>query len=151
MLETILFHMIFSFISSVTFGVLCNVPRKSLISGGLIGMIGWMGYWGLSSNGVGVFLSSLCCSLLLAYAGQIAAHLFKKPLTVFFVPGLVPVVPGITFYEGFKKLLLNEYEQSFYVFLDVAYCAVGITCGLVIASIVFRFTAAPLFQYGNKH
>ena len=151
MIGTILLHMIFSFISSVTFGVLCNVPRRSLIAGGVIGMIGWMGYWGLSSNGVGVFLSSLCCSLLLAYAGQVAAHLFKKPLTVFFVPGLVPVVPGITFYEAFKKLLLNEYEQSFYVFLDVAYCAVGITCGLVIASIIFRFTAAPLFQYVQKN
>ena len=143
--------MIFSFISSITFGVLCNVPRRSLIAGGVIGMIGWMGYWGLSSNGIGVFLSSLFCSLLLAYAGQIAAHLFKKPLTVFFVPGLVPVVPGITFYEAFKKLLLNEYTQSFYVFLDVAYCAVGITCGLVIASIIFKSTAAPLLQYTRKN
>ena len=149
MFGTILMHMIFSFISSVTFGVLCNVPRRSLIAGGIIGTIGWMGYWGLSSNGVGVFLSSLCCSLLLAYAGQIAAHLFKQPLTIFFVPGLVPVVPGITFYEGFKKLLLNEYEQSFYVFLNVVYCAVGITCGLVIASIIFRFTTAPLFRLRN--
>ena len=56
MFGTILMHMIFSFISSVTFGVLCNVPRRSLIAGGIIGTIGWMGYWGLSSNGVGVFL-----------------------------------------------------------------------------------------------
>lgn len=146
MIGMIFLHMIGSFLSSITFAVLCNVPRKSLFVGGLVGMIGWMGYWGLSTNGVGIFLSSLCCSLLLAFAGQIASRIFKMPLTVYFVPGLVPVVPGITFYEGFRSLLLHEYEQSFFVFLDVAYCAVGITCGLMIAGIVFKFTVAPFIR-----
>ncbi|MFS0780238.1 threonine/serine exporter family protein [Bacillus sp. 1P06AnD] len=143
MIGTVLLHMIFSFISTITFAVLCNVPKKSIIPGGIIGMIGWMGFWGLSSNGVGIFVSSFVCALLLAFSSQVAATLFKKPMTVYFVPGLVPVVPGITFYNGFRDLLLKEYKESVFVFLDVAYSAVGIVCGLVVSAIIFRFLVVP--------
>ena len=30
--------------------------------------------------------------------------------------------------------------------IDIAYCAVGITCGLMIAGIIFRFTVAPFIR-----
>lgn len=146
MITSILFNMFFSFLSSVTFAVLCNVPRKSLIPGGIVGMIGWLGYWGLHSAGSGVFISSFVCSLLLAFVGQIAATWFKMPLTVFYIPGFVPVVPGITFFEGFRGILLDEYVHSALVFLDVLYSAVGIASGLVIADIIFRFTVVPFLK-----
>ena len=41
----LLYHFVFSFISSVSFAVICDVPRKTLVTGGIIGAIGWCGYW----------------------------------------------------------------------------------------------------------
>ena len=41
----LLYHFVFSFISSVSFGIICDVPRKTLVTGGIIGAIGWCGYW----------------------------------------------------------------------------------------------------------
>ena len=35
----LLYHFIFSFISSVSFGIVCDVPRKTLVTGGIIGAI----------------------------------------------------------------------------------------------------------------
>jgi uncharacterized membrane protein YjjB (DUF3815 family) len=137
-MNQILFHMVFSFLSSISFAVICNVPRKSIPIGGLVGMCGWMGYWILSSAGYGVFLSSVACSLLLAFAGQISARIFKMPLTVFYVPGLVPIVPGITAFQAFRLLTLQDYHGALIGFLNVGYCAVGIAVGLVISDIIFK-------------
>jgi uncharacterized membrane protein YjjB (DUF3815 family) len=137
-LNQILFHMIFSFLSSISFAVICNVPRKSIPIGGLVGMCGWMGYWILSTGGYGIFLSSVVCSLLLALAGQISARIFKMPLTVFYVPGLVPIVPGITAFQAFRLLILQDYNGALIGFLNVGYSAVGIAIGLVISDIIFK-------------
>lgn len=137
-MNQILIHMVFSFLSSISFAVICNVPRKSIPIGGLVGMCGWMGYWILSTEGYGVFLSSIVCSLLLAFAGQISARIFKMPLTVFYVPGLVPIVPGITAFQAFRLLTLQDYDGALIGFLNVGYCAVGIAIGLVLSDILFK-------------
>ncbi|QFK71099.1 threonine/serine exporter [Pradoshia sp. D12] len=137
-MNQILIHMVFSFLSSISFAVICNVPRKSIPIGGLVGMCGWMGYWILSTEGYGVFLSSIVCSLLLAFAGQISARIFKMPLTVFYVPGLVPIVPGITAFQAFRLLTLQDYDGALIGFLNVGYCAVGIAIGLVVSDILFK-------------
>ena len=137
-MSNLVFHMVFSFLSSISFAIICNVPKRSIPMGGIVGMLGWMGYILLSMNGYGVFLASVVCSLLLAFAGQIAARIFKMPLTIFYVPGLVPIVPGISAFQAFRHLTLNDYHAAAMGFLNVGYCAIGIACGIVISDILFN-------------
>lgn len=150
MITDILFNMSIAFISSITFGIISDVPRKSIITGGCIGTLGWMGYWLLNSNGMGVFGSSFACSLLLAFAGQIAARIYKMPLTVFYVPGLVPVVPGITSYHAFRSFILGSYPEAFMEFLNVGFCAVGIASGIVVSDILFRILIFTIRQFSKE-
>ena len=142
----LLYHFVFSFISSVSFAVICDVPRKTLVTGGVIGAIGWCGYWEMWSHGQSVFMSSLVCSLLLANTSQICAIKFKNPLTVYFVPGLVPVVPGVTIYDAFRTLLLDEYSNSARIFLNSFYGAIGLAVGIIIADSIFRVIVGPMLQ-----
>ena len=142
----LLYHFVFSFISSVSFAIVCDVPRKTLVTGGVIGPIGWCGYWEMWSHGQSVFMSSLVCSLLLANISQICAIKFKNPLTVYFIPGLVPVVPGVTIYDAFRTLLLDEYGNSARIFLNSFYGAVGLAVGIIIADSIFRVVLSPLLQ-----
>ena len=150
MLLLLLYHFIFSFISAVSFAIICAVPRKALFVGGVVGACGWCGYWLMSSSGHSVFMSSLVCSLLLANMSQICAIIFKMPLTVYFVPGLVPVVPGVTIYDAFRTLLLDEYSKSAHIFLNTFYGAVGLAIGIIIADSIFRIILAPVFIKYNE-
>ena len=34
----LLYHFVFSFISSVSFAIVCDVPKKTLVTGGVIGV-----------------------------------------------------------------------------------------------------------------
>jgi uncharacterized membrane protein YjjB (DUF3815 family) len=142
MITQIVYNLLLSFVSSISFGVLCNVPKKSLVTGGIVGMIGWLGYWSLQKEGSGIFVSSFVCSLLLAVVGQIAARIHKMPLTVFYIPGLAPVVPGITSYEAFRALFTHHYPAATDGFMNVAFSAVGLTCGLAVSDMLFRILFA---------
>lgn len=146
MIIHLIYHFVFSFISSVSFAVICNVPKKTLLTGGIIGATGWCGYWLMASRGYSVFMSSLVCSLILANISQVCAIIFKMPLTVYFVPGLVPVVPGVTVYDAFRTLLLDEYNKSMHVFLNTFYGALGLALGIIIADVIFRLLIGPLIR-----
>ena len=100
----------------------------------------------MRSHGQSVLMSRLVCPLLLANISQICAIKFKNPLTVYFVPGLVPVVPGVTIYDAFRTLLLDEYGNSARIFLNSFYGAVGLAVGIIIADSIFRVVLSPLLQ-----
>ncbi|MGG4393258.1 threonine/serine exporter family protein [Paenibacillus thiaminolyticus] len=72
--------------------------------------------------------SGLCTASVLGEAFDCCG-----PVTVYFVPGLVSVVPGITFYEAFRSLILGQYTASGVVFLLVGYGTVGLACGIAAA------------------
>ena len=121
----LLYHFVFSFISSVSFAIVCDVPKKTLVTGGVIGAIGWCGYWEMWSHGQSVFMSSLVCSLLLANISQICAI-------------------------KFRTLLLDEYGNSAKIFLNSFYGAVGLAVGIIIADSIFRVVLNPLLQKKHK-
>ena len=97
----LLYHFIFSFISSVSFGIVCDVPRKTLVTGGIIGAIGWCGYWEMWSHGHSVFMSSLVCSLLLDEYGN-SAKIF---LNSFY--GAIGLAVGIIIADSIFRVVLK--------------------------------------------
>lgn len=123
---------------TLSFGYLCNVPIRFLFPSGIIGTIGWLGYWGITQLGYGVFSASFVCSLILSAASYAASVFFKQPMTLFFIPGVVPVVPGINFYLAFRDLIQGNYAESGIIFLHTLYCAGGIAAGFVISSALFQ-------------
>ena len=66
------------------------------------------------------------------------------------MPGLVPVVPGVTIYDAFRTLLLDEYGNSARIFLNSFYGAVGLAVGIIIADSIFRVVLNPLLQKKHK-
>ncbi|WP_082061661.1 threonine/serine exporter family protein [Paenibacillus sp. E194] len=96
----------------------------------MIGTIGWITYIQLIPRGFGVFLSSFTSAFLLAFAARAAASKFRLPITVYVVPGLVPIVPGITFYEALGRLIAGSDSFSGSGIVQAAFGAAGIACGI---------------------
>ena len=55
-----LIQLIFSFFGSLAFGVIANVPRRSLLAGGFTGMIGWLIYLAFQKIELVVFITRYC-------------------------------------------------------------------------------------------
>lgn len=85
---------IFSFLSTVGFGVITNVPRRTLLPAGITGALSWVVYLLVQSATKNVILPNLFAAVTIGLLANIAAIVVKAPVNVLYVPCLVSLVPG---------------------------------------------------------
>lgn len=129
-------ELITAFLGSIGFGLLFGVRHKFLIHVGAGGLLGWAIYLGAMRAFDNIFL---CCFLAAAFTtlyGEILARVLKAPATLFFIPSIVPLIPGSTLYYMLNGLVRKDFEAfGYYGGLTLQYAS-AIACG---ASLVWAF------------
>lgn len=92
----IIVNLVFAWLASVGFGLIINVPHRALVLCGVSGSAGWILYWLANRIGIGRLGSNLLGALCVGILGLVFARIKKCPVTVFNIPGVVPLVPGGT-------------------------------------------------------
>ncbi|WP_239257175.1 threonine/serine exporter family protein [Listeria ilorinensis] len=132
---TIFIQIIFSYLATVTFAILTNVPKRSLNACGLTGTFGWMVFWVLSLLGAGNVMSTLAGAFMVAVASYFFSKYKKMPITIFNVPGIVPLVPGGLAYQAVRNFVLGEYNTAIAFSVQVAMVAGAIAGGLMLSEV----------------
>lgn len=127
---------IFSYVSTVCFGVCMNVPRKALLTCGIGGMFGWQVYWVLFQLGTGRMAANLFGALVVGLCGSYLAKKQKMPVILFNIPSLVPLVPGGTAYQAIRNLVLGETLTAIQLLVSVIMIAGSIAVGFMLAQII---------------
>lgn len=131
----ILTQLITSFIASAGFGVLFNAPRKSLPPCGLVGMFGWIFYYTLVEGGINVVPATVLASMFVAVLCQICARVYKTPIIVFIVSGIIPLVPGGIAYDAMRHFVENDYYTAVQLSAKVMLLSGGIAIGLMFSEV----------------
>ncbi|WP_028595371.1 threonine/serine exporter family protein [Paenibacillus assamensis] len=130
-------HLITSFISTAGFGIIFNVPRRTLLQCGFVGMAGWCVYIVLSINmGIDVIPATLAASFLVAVVSQLFARLYKVPIIVYSVAGIIPLVPGGVAYDAMRKMVENNYTLAIELTIKAFMLSGSIAIGLVFSEVV---------------
>ena len=91
----IVINVVFSYLASAGFALTINVPHRALNFSGISGVVAWMAYWFCFRAGMGRMLSNLLGAFLIGILSLFFARIKKCPVTVFNIPALVPLVPGM--------------------------------------------------------
>ena len=129
-----------SFIASMAFGVLFNVPRKALLQCGLTGMFGWLIYWGLANYEVDIIVSTLVAAFVVAIVSQIFSRTRKMPIILFNIAGIIPLVPGGLAYDAMRHFVENDYITAIEMAAKVFLISGSIAIGLVLSEVVNQIT-----------
>lgn len=128
-----------AFLGSYCPAILFNIERKNLIWAGLCGAAGWAAYKNTllvaGSNIFAVFVAALVISLL----SEIMAKILKTPSTVFYIPSLFPIVPGISAYYTVLYIIDKEILKASYKALETLGSAGAIAFGILLISTIFRY------------
>jgi uncharacterized membrane protein YjjB (DUF3815 family) len=126
-----------SFFATMGFGVLFNIPRKSLIASGFVGMLGWTVYVTLSVNmNINLIPATLVAAFSVATASQILARYYKMPVTVFSISGVIPLVPGGMAYETIRHFIENDYTEGMRLGTITLLIAGSIAFGLIFSGVI---------------
>ncbi|MDL4839503.1 threonine/serine exporter family protein [Aquibacillus rhizosphaerae] len=129
-------QLITSFFAAAGFGILFNAPKKSLIQCGVVGMLGWLIYTLLVFEGVDAVPATVAASVLVAVLSQLCAKLFKTPIIIFNVSGIIPLVPGGLAYDAMRNFVENDYNVAIQLAAKALLISGAIGLGLVFSEII---------------
>lgn len=127
-----------AFLGSLGSGLTFNVKGRKLIFAGISGAAGWLVYLFFHSiSGSSVF-STFAGAMAVGFYSETAARLLKSPSTVFSIPGILPLVPGITAYEMIQAITENDMANAMVKMANTVGGAGAIAFGILLVTAVFR-------------
>ncbi|GMB10105.1 threonine/serine exporter family protein [Thermolongibacillus altinsuensis] len=125
-----------SFIATAAFGIIFNVPKKLLLNGGLVGMIGWFIYISFVEYDFDSVLATFVATFFIALISQLFARIYKTPMTIFSVSGIIPLVPGGLAYEAMRHFVINDYNLALQLAAKAFMISGAIAMGLVFSEVI---------------
>lgn len=130
---------VFSFFATAAFGILFQAPKKSLVISGVIGAVGWVLFVLLCHHlGYNSFHANFFAAVIIALGSDLSARMFKQPATIFVIPGIIPLVPGLGMYQGMTQIIEKNYELGTATLLTACTDSAAIALGMMVMTSVFR-------------
>jgi uncharacterized membrane protein YjjB (DUF3815 family) len=139
-------QLVTSFVASVAFGIIFNAPKKSLLKCGFVGMMGWILYVFLVDKKVDSVVATLVASFLIAIISQIFAKIYKTPIIIFSVAGIIPLVPGGLAYDAMRNFVENDYNMALELAAKAFMISGAIAIGLVFSEVINQIILNKLLK-----
>jgi len=123
-----------AFIASLSFAVVFNVPVRYLLPGALAGTVGWLIFRVLGSTNTAIFLASVGIGLL----AEGGARMFRVPVLIIAVPGIIPLVPGAGAYSTMLALVKGDFIGALTKGTETLFAAGAIAVGVALATVPLR-------------
>ena len=98
----------------------------------LIAACGWACSYFLISNGSSPILGCFTGACVVSMLAEIATHISKKTATIFIIPAIFPLVPGIGLYNTMLNLISGNLELAAQTGSQALFVAGGIAVGLLV-------------------
>jgi uncharacterized membrane protein YjjB (DUF3815 family) len=129
-------HLIMSFIASAAFGIIFIAPAKTLFKCGFVGMVGWVVYIGITHYTMDSIFASVIASFTVAIISQTFAKVFKTPVIIFNVSGIIPLVPGGKAYDAMRQVVEGDFNAAIPLSAEVVLISGSIAIGLVLSEVI---------------
>lgn len=135
-------QIIAGFIAAVSFAALYRVPRQLLLWAGLTGSLGWTALL-LSALHLSEVAAVFIGAATAALCSEFLARQLKQPVTIFLVPGIIPLVPGGKAYVTLLAFLRNDFSRGIEQLVTTVFLVGAIAGGIITVSSLFRAIRFP--------
>ncbi|MFO8069146.1 MAG: threonine/serine exporter family protein [Alkalibacterium sp.] len=140
-----------AFVASFAFGVMYNVPTRTLFASSISGALGWLVYYIIAFQfDFVVFIGAGAASFLVAFFSQWFARHYRMPVIVFAVPAIIPLVPGSSAYNMMRAFIEGNSELALMYGTETFLVSGAIALGLSINSGLFQIFSNRTFAKRDK-
>lgn len=131
---------ILAFAGSVAPAMVINIEKHLLHWAGLGGALGYCIALSVNPQSSSLSVAQIFVGTVIVgiYSELMAKHL-KAPTTVFCIPGIIPLVPGVSAYQTMQSLVANNIQEASGYAINTIFKAFTIAFGIMIVSASFRF------------
>lgn len=133
-MQEIIIQLLSALIGSFGFAYLFNSGKKNLIPATFGGLLAWAVYLLFSHMKLGIFLSTVISAVICQIYSEFFARLLKSPTTVYYIPSIVPLVPGGALYYMLYYAAQNDWNNFLIYGSNTLQVAFGIAVGASFVS-----------------
>ncbi|HNX00092.1 MAG TPA: threonine/serine exporter family protein [Candidatus Cloacimonadota bacterium] len=137
----LLSKILFATIGTMGFAVGSNIRGWKLLFTSLGGAIGWGSYLLVLQQTHALLLSIFIGALLVSLYSEILGRIFRVPITVFVVCGIIPLVPGSVIYYAMSQYVQGNFMKAMRLMMQALLIAGTISISIAVVS-----TFANIFQ-----
>ncbi len=145
-----LLQFIFAFLATVGFCILFNIPKEAIIKSSCIGAAGWIAFMYSNTKLESIVFASFIGACVVATISEIFARKFKEAVTVFVIPGILPLVPGAGMYNTMLAIIEKNFSKSAIIGTETMFMAGSIATAILIVSSITRIINLIHLQMKNK-
>lgn len=146
---TILFNLVgqtlLAYIGALSFGIILNIPRRTLNRAGIVGASAWLTYelimtftQDVLDKNWQIVLGSFLASVVIGVMSLTMSRAQKVPVLIYNIPGIFPLVPGAQAYQVVRNLVLGNQEVARDNFGLVVIIVGAIAAGIWVAELLNR-------------
>lgn len=153
----ILFDGVFAAVAAIGFGAISDPPVRAFPYIALLAAVGHaLRFCLMSYAGIDIATASLCAAVVIGFGSLWLGRGIRCPMTVLYIPALLPMVPGIYAYKTVVALImflqsLNdpgqglEYMQQFFLNATVSFSVIILlAAGATLPIFIFNRRAFSL-------
>lgn len=126
------------FVAISGFAVLVETPRKYILQAGIAGAAGSGVYFFSVQHRLDAVPASFFSALVISLLAHTFARIFKAPVTVFLIAGILPTVPGAGMYRTVYYIIADDRARSSYYLMQTLEIAGVIALAIFIVDALFR-------------
>lgn len=139
--------MLLAFGGSVFPVILFNIDRKKIIYAGIGGVLGWFTYSAILTRTSSPVIASIFGGVAVNLYSELMARIIRTPASMFYVPGIFPLVPGITAYSTINYLVQRNFSAAQNSGMLMLGIAGGIGFGIMLSSAIVGFISKVFKKY----
>lgn len=128
-----------AFLAVMSLCIMFNVPKRYVLYDGIATAVGWFVYLVVMEKGLSEMLAMFFASMVIALTSHIFARIFKAPVTIFLIPGMLPLVPGVGMYRIVYYLVIGNNKMSSHYLIQTLLLAGVLALGVFVVDSLFRF------------
>ncbi len=150
MAVNLIIQFIVAIFATIGFSIVFNAPKTELYLCGITGAIGWLVYYVLILFDFNIIAANIISTFVLTIFARVFAVRRQKPVTLYLLTGIFPLVPGAGiyytayyFFNGERTLFGIKGTETIEIAIAIVF---GIIFGTAIPQILFN----KLFGHQKK-
>ena len=95
---------------TIFFAIIFKTSKNQLLISGFVGAVGWWGYLMVIHYDYSIVTGSFIGAFLVSLLANLFSKIRKSPVTIFQIPGIIPLVPGMGMYKTLYAVIEEDYN-----------------------------------------
>ncbi len=135
-----------AFCAGVCYAIANYIPRFAIATAGLNCGLGWLTHLLVVNFGGAPLLATFLAALVVGAGSWELAYWQRAPITLYILPGILPLLPGLTIYQGMLELARNQSLSGLLLLAQAVFLGGALAGGVALSNSLMR----PLLRYTRR-